>query len=51
MKEFMKAQQRDPLLTKISDIVGMDQVGPRVDMGNQSKVVKAVLKEKSDLVS
>ena len=45
MEEFMKAQQRDPLLTEISDIVGMDQAGPRVDMGNQSKVVKAVLKE------
>ncbi len=44
MVEVMKAQQRDPLLTEISDIVGMDQVGPRVDMGNQSKAVKTVLR-------
>ena len=45
MEEFMKAQQRDPLLTEISDIVGRDQVGSRVDMINQSKVVKVTLKE------
>ncbi len=41
----MKAQQRDPLLTEISDIVSRDQVGSRVDMKNQSKVVKVTLKE------
>ena len=41
----MKTQQRDPLLTEIRDIVCMDQVGQRVDMGNLSKVVKVVLKE------
>ena len=45
MEEFMKAQQRDALLTKINDIVGMNQVGPRVDMENQSKMVKTVQKE------
>ena len=40
MKEFMKAQQRDPLLTEISDIVGMDQVDPRVGMGNHSVLAR-----------
>ncbi len=40
MEEFMKAQQKDPLLMEISDIVGMDQVGSRADMESQSKVVK-----------